>query len=58
MTAINLLLTAPVCMHVKLFQSCLTLCDPMDHACQVPQPMGFSRQTGELKRIYLPMGNS
>ena len=31
MTVKNLLLTVPVCVHVKLLQSCLTLCDPTDH---------------------------
>ena len=30
---------------VYSFQSCLTLCDPMDYiACQAPLSMGFSRQ--------------
>ena len=31
-------------MHAKSLQSCLTLCDPMDRACQAPLCMGFSRQ--------------
>ena len=31
-------------MHAKSFQSCLTLCDPVDCSCQVPLTMGFSRQ--------------
>ena len=32
-------------MHSKSFQSCLTLCNPMDCvAHQAPLPMGFSRQ--------------
>ena len=29
---------------VKVAQSCPTLCDPMNIACQVPMSMGFSRQ--------------
>ena len=34
-----------VCVHAKLLQLCLTLCDPMDYiACQVPLSMEFSRQ--------------
>ena len=28
----------------KLLQSCLTLCDPMDHSPQAPLSMEFSRQ--------------
>ena len=31
-------------MHIKLLQSCLILCDPMDCSCQAPLPMRFSRQ--------------
>ena len=32
-------------MHTKSFQSCLTLCDPMDCvACQAPLSMGVSKQ--------------
>ena len=31
-------------MHAKSLQSHLTLCDPMDVACQAPLSMGFSRQ--------------
>ena len=34
----------PLCMHAKSLQSFLTLCDPMDLACQGPLSMGFSRQ--------------
>ena len=30
--------------HAKLFQSCPTLWDPMNVACQAPLSMGFSRQ--------------
>ena len=30
--------------HAKLLQSCLTLCDAMDIACQAPLPMGCSKQ--------------
>ena len=33
-----------LCIHVKLPQLCLTLCDPMDCSRQVPLSMGFSRQ--------------
>ena len=33
-----------MCMHAKSPQSCLTLCDPMDVACQAPLSLGFSRQ--------------
>ena len=32
------------CMRAKLLQSCLTLCDPMDHSPQAPLSMRFSRQ--------------
>ena len=32
------------CVHAKLLQSCLTLCHPMDSACQAPLSMEFSRQ--------------
>ena len=31
-------------MCVKLLQSCLTLCDPMDCSHQSPLSLGFSRQ--------------
>ena len=32
-------------MRAKSFQSCLTLCDPVDYiACQAPLSMGFPRQ--------------
>ena len=30
--------------HAKSLQSCLTLCDSLDLACQAPLSMGFSRQ--------------
>ena len=33
-----------LCVHVKLLQLCLTLCDVMDVSYQAPQSMGFSRQ--------------
>ena len=34
-----------VCMHAKLHQLCLTLCDPTDWVvCQAPPSMGFYRQ--------------
>ena len=33
-----------LCVHVKLLQLCLTLCDVMDVCYQAPQSMGFSRQ--------------
>ena len=32
------------CMHAKLLQSCLTLCDLWTVACQAPLSLGFSRQ--------------
>ena len=32
------------CVHAKLLQSCLTLCDPMTIAQQAPLFMEFSRQ--------------
>ena len=32
----------PLCMHAKLLQPCLTLCDPV--ALQAPLSVGFSRQ--------------
>ena len=32
------------CMHAKLLQSCLTLCNPMDSSLQAPLSTGFSRQ--------------
>ena len=32
------------CVRAKSLQSCPTLCDPMDIACQAPLFMGFSRQ--------------
>ena len=35
---------APLCVHAKLLQSCLTPCDPMTVACEAPLSMGFSRQ--------------
>ena len=30
--------------HAKSLQSCPTLCNPMDHACQPPLSIGLSRQ--------------
>ena len=33
-----------LCVHAKLLQLCLTLCDPMTVACQAPLSIGFSRQ--------------
>ena len=33
-----------ICMHAKLLQSCLTLCDPMDYSPLGSSSMGFSRQ--------------
>ena len=33
-----------LCMHAKLLQLCLTLCDPMDCRPQTPLSMGFSGQ--------------
>ena len=41
-------------MHVRS-QSCLTLCDPVDHSPQAPQSMRFSRQnTGVGCHFLLP----
>ena len=40
----NLKWYVSTCLHAQSLQSCLTLCDPMDIACQVPQSMRFSRQ--------------
>ena len=31
-------------MHAQVFQSCLTLCNPMDCSHKAPLSMGFSRQ--------------
>ena len=31
-------------MRETMLQSCLTLRDPMDHSCQAPLSVGFSRQ--------------
>ena len=33
-----------VCIHAKLLQLCLTLCDPVNCSRQVPLSTGFSRQ--------------
>ena len=42
----GLFLFMAACMRAKSFQSCLTLCDPMNCivACQAPLSMEFSRQ--------------
>ena len=32
------------CVHARLLQLCLTLCNPMSVACQAPLSMGFPRQ--------------
>ena len=32
------------CVHAKMLQLCLTLCDPWTAACQAPLSMRFSRQ--------------
>ena len=32
------------CVHAKLLQLCLTLCDPMDHSPSDSSPHGISRQ--------------
>ena len=37
-------LTMTACVHAKLLQSCLTLCNPWTVARQTPLSMGFSRQ--------------
>ena len=49
----------------KLFQSCLTLCDPVDYrACQAPLSIGFSgKNTGMgchalLQGIFLTQGSN
>ena len=47
MTVKNLLLTVPVCVHVKLLQSCLTLCDPMDHSLPGSSAHGILQANGE-----------
>ena len=44
MTVINLLPTVSACVNIKLLQLCLTPVTLWTIACQVPQPMGFSRQ--------------
>ena len=33
-----------MCVHAKLLQSCLTLCDPMDYSLPGSSVQGFSRQ--------------
>ena len=40
----NLNIYIYACMHARSFQSCPTLCDPMDTAHQAPPSTGFSRQ--------------
>ena len=44
-TTINLVnIHHHACMCAKLLQSCPTLCNPMNVACQAPLSMGFSMQ--------------
>ena len=43
-TCVCVCVCVSACMHAKSLQSCSTLCDPRDWACQVPLSMGFSRQ--------------
>ena len=43
------------CVHAKLLQLCLTLCNPMDH--QAPLSMGFSRQKYWGGLPYPPLGD-
>ena len=46
-----------VCVYAKLFQSCLTLCDPMDCSSQAPLSMGFSRQEYWSRLPCPPLGD-
>ena len=43
-TKYGLELSVPACTSAKSLQSCLTLCDLMNHSPQAPLSMGFSRQ--------------
>ena len=45
-----------VCMHVKLFQSCLTLCNPMDCSPTGTSVHGFSRQEYRVGHFALRLG--
>ena len=42
-----------VCMHAKLLQLCLTLCNPMDSSPPAPLSMGFSRKEYWRRLPYL-----
>ena len=42
--ALNLYITLAAAAAAKSLQSCLTLCDPIDHSHQDPPSLGFSRQ--------------
>ena len=46
-----------VCVCVLFAQSCPTLCDPMDVACQDPLSMGFPRQEYWSGLPFPPPGN-
>ena len=46
-----------VCMHAKLLQLCLTLCDPWTVALQAPLSMGFSRKEYWIGLPFLPPGD-
>ena len=43
--------------HAMSFQSCLTLCDPMDHSPHGSFAMGFSRQEYWSGLPFLPPGD-
>ena len=43
-TKYGLEVSVPACTSAKSLQSCLTLCDFMNHSPQAPLSMGFARQ--------------
>ena len=47
-----------MCVHAKSLQSCHTLCNSMDWACQAPLSMGFSRQEYWSGLLWPPPGES
>ena len=49
-------LCGELCMHAKLLQSCLILCNSMD-GHQAPLSMGFSRQEYSSGLLFPPPGN-
>ena len=49
-------MVSPLFLHAKSFQSCLTLCNPMD-ACQIPVSMGFPRQEYLCGLPFSPPGD-